>query len=122
MAAAAGIEDAVGIDLTMASDRQQRTEQVPSDTRLKGRQARRLSENEKTRISMYLRVLNMAVAALSAIFYTAKDKAVILFEIARTNGSNDILYLVNFPVFATGYLCSQFTQFSPPRLLLLVYL
>jgi hypothetical protein len=92
MLAAAAIEDASGIDLS--GRRRRTTDLVPSDKRLRARQARRLSENEKARISIYLQALNFVLAALSATLNVIKDQSVILFEVIHTKGLNDIVYLV----------------------------
>jgi hypothetical protein len=94
MLAAAAIEDAAGIDLIGTRDRRRRADQVPSEKRLRARQARRLSENEKTRISIYLQILNVVLAALSATLNAIQDRSVILFEVIHTKGVNDIVYLV----------------------------
>lgn len=116
MLAAAGIEDAAGINLSGTSDRRRRTDQVPSDKRPRPKQARRLSENEKARISIYLQILNIVVAALTATLYALKDQSAILFETIRTKGLNDLLYLVGFSYFFSLYnflpQCSQPQQLT----------
>jgi hypothetical protein len=51
---------------------------------------RGLSKNQKSRISIYLQLLNMFVAALVA----AKDKSLLLFDIVRTKGLTENMHLV----------------------------
>lgn len=107
--ATVGIEDATSVDISGgsgASDASMncstpgprgRTDQVVSDKRpappTRSVSGRWLSENEKARISIYLQIMNVVVAAL----LTAKDYSVILFEFIRAQGLTDMLYLVRRP-------------------------
>ncbi|KIM23255.1 hypothetical protein M408DRAFT_332451 [Serendipita vermifera MAFF 305830] len=87
----------------------QRTDQLPSDKRPvsfpRPTPGRRLSENQKARISVYLQVWEAMMAALFATFCAAKNNSTILFESIRVQGLSDLLYLIA-AVIITGMMVS----------------
>jgi hypothetical protein len=54
----------------------------------------RLSENEKARISIYLRVMNAIVVMLSTAMHVCKEQSVHAVEFVRAKGVKEMAHLV----------------------------
>ncbi|KAG8810436.1 hypothetical protein FRC18_004053, partial [Serendipita sp. 400] len=69
-----------------------------------GRAANGLTETEKARISIYLRLFHAVAAILSTVFCVVKDNSFAAVEFVRAKGIRELLYLATAVVVTAGFL------------------
>lgn len=88
----------LSLDCSTPGVKLSRTAQIPSDIQPipfpRGRISRRLSENERARISIYLRLLNAMLALVISTMKTFGKQTASAMDLVKTKGASEILYLV----------------------------
>ncbi|KAG8829596.1 hypothetical protein FRC17_006335 [Serendipita sp. 399] len=109
-----GVSDAVSNDsssasATSANTLKRKADRTSSPLRPKASaptkpMVRRLSETEKARISIYLRLFHALVAILSTVFCVVKDNSSSAVDFVKNKGIKELLYLATAVVVTAGFL------------------